>query len=63
MTVSFGGLGKTLGVFTWPSGRDVHTVSRRSVVEAKLDFEPRASGRLWFIKNANSIQIKFKNFK
>ncbi|KAK3743350.1 hypothetical protein RRG08_061286 [Elysia crispata] len=63
VTVSFGGRGKTLGVFTLPSGRDVHTVSRRSVVEAKLDFEPRASGRLWLIKNANSIQIKFKNFK
>ncbi|GFN87573.1 hypothetical protein PoB_001407900 [Plakobranchus ocellatus] len=61
VTVSFAQLGKGLGAFRWPDGKDVHPVSRRSILDADLEIEPRAGGRLWVVKNAKNIQEKFKN--
>ncbi|GFO32659.1 hypothetical protein PoB_005916400 [Plakobranchus ocellatus] len=58
--VSFAKLGKGLGVFYWPDDKDVHPVSRRSILNNNLDVQPRAGGRLWFVENALAIQQKFK---
>ncbi|GFN93305.1 hypothetical protein PoB_001981100 [Plakobranchus ocellatus] len=62
VTVSFGELGKTLGTFRWPTGKDIHTVSRRRVVSTNVVHEPRAGGRSWFVTNASEIQRMFKMF-
>lgn len=61
VTVDFADLGKQLGAFKWPSGRDVHDVRRSSILETDVQFEPRAGGRSWIITNATIIQTKFKH--
>ena len=61
--VSFATLGKALGAFFWPSDKDVHTVSRRSVISTNITFEARAGGRSWCITNASEIQALYKKFQ
>jgi len=57
--VNFAELGKQLGTFRWPSGKDRHEVDRRSVIMADLSYAPKAGGRYWLVANAKEIQKKF----
>ena len=61
--VSFAKLGKGLGSFHWPTGNDLSTIARRSIVDFNLQFEPRGGGRYWFATGAKDIQKKYKKFQ
>ncbi|KAK3765673.1 hypothetical protein RRG08_026149 [Elysia crispata] len=61
--VSFAELGKSLGVFKWPSGKDIHKVARASVISTKVDIQPRAGGRLWEVTDAHKIDEKYKRLQ
>ncbi|GFR89135.1 hypothetical protein ElyMa_000786600 [Elysia marginata] len=61
--VVFADINKPVGTFRWPTSKTTHTVSRRSVVETSLDFEPRAGGRYWFVTNWKEIHKSFQKFK
>lgn len=48
-----------IGSFRGPTGKDVHRVSRKSVVETSLEYEARAGGRYWVVANRKEVQEKF----
>ena len=61
--VSFAELGKSLGVFKWPSGKDIHKVARASIISTKVDIQPRAGGWLWEVTDAHKIDEKYKRLQ
>ena len=62
VTVNLAEIGKLLGAFKWPTGKDIHTVSRRSVVATEVEYRPIGGGRLWLVTNAKAIQKAYNRF-
>ena len=56
-------MAKGLVLFHWPTGNDLCTVTKRSVVDFNLQFEPHGGGRYWFATSAKEIQKKYKKFQ